>query len=66
MAGWGCENKKEHQKHWVVLKRNYQESAFNGYHREYTDRSTVMCPLCYRVWRTKAAYVRSLPDRKDG
>jgi hypothetical protein len=57
---------REHQADWVVLQRKCNHSAFNGYHWTPSDYSSVRCghPGCGRVWRTKAAYVDSLPDAK--
>lgn len=48
------------QKQWRVIKRNYNNSAFNGYQRTFSDYSTVTCMACGAVWRTKAAYVEDL------
>lgn len=47
---------------WVVIQRNCNHSAFNGYHRTYSDYSTVYCPACRAVGRTKALFVLSLKD----
>jgi hypothetical protein len=47
---------------WFVVQRNYQASAFNGYHREFTERSTIVCGQCGAVGRTKARFVDKLPD----
>ena len=47
---------------WRVMQRHYQRSAFNGYRREYTSRSTVRCLVCGGTWRTKAGYVEDLLD----
>lgn len=51
----------EHRKHWSVIQRKCNCSAFNGYHVTPSDYSAVLCPLCPTVWRTKAAFVDSLP-----
>jgi hypothetical protein len=56
---------REHRERWVVLQRNGNCSAFNGYHWTPSDYSSVMCAKpggCGRVWRTNAAYVDRLPD----
>jgi hypothetical protein len=55
---------REHRKHWAVLQRKGNCSAFNGYHWTPSDYSAVRCaaPGCGRAWRTKAAYVDTLPD----
>ena len=47
---------------WFVYKRNYNTSAFNGYHYTPSDYSSVSCRECGACWRTKAAYVGLLPD----
>jgi hypothetical protein len=54
----------EHRAYWVVIQRECNHSAFNGYHRAPSDYSGLKCwaPGCGRAWRTKAAYVRELPD----
>lgn len=58
----------EHRGHWVVVQRKCNHSAFNGYHFTPSDYSAVQCnPAtggCGRVWRTKAAYVDKLPDKR--
>lgn len=58
-----CKN-KAHRPSWVVSMRNYNQSAFNGYHKTYSEYSEVRCTVggCRSVWRTKAAYVNELPD----
>ena len=47
---------------WVVLQRNGNYSAFNGYHWTPSDYSAVQCHVCGAIWRTKADFVLSLPD----
>lgn len=47
---------------WTVYKRRFNTSAFNGGKRTASDYSSVRCRVCRAVWRTKAAYVRKLPD----
>ncbi len=47
---------------WFVVQRNYQASAFNGYRREFSERSTVVCGQCGAVGRTAASFVDRLPD----
>lgn len=59
--GGACKN-RDHRRHWRVLMRNANRSAFNGYRRTPSDYSAVRCPACHLVWRTKAAYVATLPD----
>jgi hypothetical protein len=57
---------RDHREFWVVLQRECNYSAFNGYRYTPSDYSTVAChaPGCGRAWRTKAAYVGALPDVK--
>lgn len=47
---------------WFVLRRNYSRSAFNGYKKQWSDFSDVMCRACEEHWRTKAGFVVALPD----
>jgi hypothetical protein len=47
---------------WYVVHRECNYSAFNGYHRTWSAYSAVRCNTCGGSWRTKAAYVRRLPD----
>ena len=60
-----CKN-KAHRPFWVVVQRNYNMSAFNGYRKTYSEYSLVRCTFgwCRAAWRTKAAYVADLPDAK--
>lgn len=58
----GERKKPVKDRRWVVYQRNCHHSAFSGYHRTYSDYSTVKCNGCGAVGRTKAAYVRDLPD----
>lgn len=47
---------------WVVIDRNCNYSAFNGYHWTSSDYSQVYCKACHTTGRTKANYVCELPD----
>lgn len=70
MSGWqGCTcegTRKQKMKNWYVVMRNYNLSHFERPKgcRHYSDYSTVMCKGegCSMVIRTKAGYVKSLPD----
>jgi hypothetical protein len=53
---------RAHRDDWVVTMRNFNMSAFNGYHHTSSDYSELVCLECGRRWRTKARYVRHLPD----
>lgn len=65
-ANIACTDRKAHQPHWYVIQRYCNYSAFNGYHRTPSDYSAIRCPTCRGVWRTKAAYVATLPDAPAG
>lgn len=55
-----------HRDEWFVRDRKVNYSAFNGGRRTPSDYSSVECPVCPRVWRTKARYVDDLPDEVPG
>jgi hypothetical protein len=59
--GASCKH-PEHRYKWFVQDRKCNYSAFNGWHRTPSEYSAVWCPLCPTQWRTKAAYVNTLPD----
>lgn len=65
-AGFNCKcperAKPVAERAWRVTQRNYQTSAFSGYRKEYTARSTVQCTACRCIGRTSASYVDRLPD----
>lgn len=63
-GGVPCENRREHKELWRVLVRKANYSAFSGGRRTPSAYSEVHCPACSGVWRTKAAYVDQLPDKK--
>lgn len=44
----------------MVRQRNCNHSAFNGYHRTYSDYSEVVCLACGSCGWTKARYVDQL------
>ncbi|MEY9937329.1 hypothetical protein [Streptacidiphilus sp. MAP5-3] len=46
----------------LVITRNANYSAFNGGRRTPSDYSQLTCLACGRAWRSKATYVRELPD----
>lgn len=62
--GCHCEERRKpiEKRNWVVRQRHCHHSAFAGYHRTYSDYSTVACNTCGEVGRTKANYVSLLPD----
>ncbi|MFD4397241.1 hypothetical protein [Kitasatospora sp. NPDC058478] len=62
MSGGNTCRDKTHRPRWRVQLRNANRSAFNGYRLTPSDYSEVRCGECGHVWRTKAAYVTTLPD----
>ena len=46
----------------VVIQRNQNTSAFNGYRPTWSAYSEVRCVETRALWRTKGAYVDDLPD----
>jgi hypothetical protein len=59
-----CPERKKpiEERNWVVVDRYCNYSAFNGYHRTYSDYSGLKCLSCGQPWRTKAAYVTKIRD----
>lgn len=49
-------------RNWVVLDRQANHSAFNGYHWTPSAYSHLLCNTCRASGRTKAAYVAFVPD----
>ena len=47
---------------WLVIHRNHNHSAFNGYHETQSDYSAITCKKCGASWRTNANYVADLAD----
>jgi hypothetical protein len=62
-----CPERKKpvEERNWVVIDRNCHYSAFNGYKRTWSERSTVLCKSCGAVGRTKAKYVVRLKDESE-
>jgi len=50
----------------VVVQRKCNYSAFSGYSYTPSDWSGIRCTECNRYWRTKGAYVDTLPDAPYG
>lgn len=65
-GGAACQCEERHkpmaQREWYVVQRNCNHSAFNGYHRTYSDYSSISCAKCPGHWRTKASFVSRLRD----
>ena len=59
-----CGREKRDHSDLVVVKRNFNRSAFNGYRYTPSDYSLVKCtrPGCFGMWRSKSRYVDTLPD----
>jgi len=55
----------ERPRAWLVLRRNETCSAFNGYRRQWSRYSNVMCQVCGQYWRTEAKWVGKLRDCTD-
>jgi hypothetical protein len=53
---------RKHRAAWLVAVREANYSAFNGGRRTPSAYSQCWCSTCGRRWRTKAAYVKDLPD----
>ena len=51
----------ERPRQWVVIRRNWAASAFEGYRRRWSDQSTIACLVCGACWRTKMD-VSPFPD----
>ena len=51
--------------HVVVITRNGNYSAFNGYRFAASDYSQVRCVTCGASWRTKARWVAGCRDAAD-
>lgn len=49
-----------------IVHRNHNHSAFNGYHRTWSEYTGVVCINCGRSWRTKAAWLWRTPMLKKG
>jgi hypothetical protein len=47
---------------WVVLYRCCNYTMLSDWERVPSVCSSVSCQVCGRIWRTKAKYVRRLPD----
>jgi hypothetical protein len=60
-GGPGCKHKPRRD-HVVVVTRNGNYSAFNGYAFTPSDYSAVRCLVCGCYWRTKAAWVTLCRD----
>lgn len=61
-GGVTCKCTKPIKARGVVIDRQCNYSAFSGYHYTPSAYSRVACVECGTHWRTKAAYVRELPD----
>lgn len=58
----GKNGRVRHSGPLVVLTRNANRSAFNGYRHTPSAYSAVKCMCCGRHWRSKGAFVDTLPD----
>lgn len=62
-GGEACRN-PAHRSTWVVVDRECNYSAFNGYRQTPSAYSLIRCGEGGAMWRTKAGYVDDLPDAK--
>lgn len=62
--GTACQHKPRAE-HVVVVVRQGNYSAFNGYRFTPSAYSQVRCLVCGRYWRTNAAWVGSCRDAAD-
>ena len=53
------------ERHWRVLARRCNYSAFNGYHYTPSNWSHMKCLHCRASWRTKAKYVADFRDATE-
>ncbi len=60
-GGQACQDRRAHRAEWLVITYKAHYSSFNGGQRTASAYSAVKCRACGRVWRTKAAYVDTLP-----
>lgn len=64
-GGVYCINPVLHRPWWRIIQRYCNHSAFNGYHQTPSQWSSVRCLDCGGFWRTKAAYVSTIPSATD-
>jgi len=59
-----CAQRKKpvNKRRWLVMDRNCNYSAFNGYRKTFSDYSAIRCMCCGAYWRTKSRYVDYLDD----
>jgi hypothetical protein len=60
-GGVACRCEPKTRAGWYVANYRCNYSTFNGNRRTPSDYSAVRCQTCGASWRTKAAYVESLP-----
>lgn len=66
MSGGQACRTKDHRPRWRVRQRNQNRSAFNGGRATWSAWSEIVCLAngCPGIWRTKASYVRDIPDER--
>ena len=62
MSGGAACRAKDHRH--VVVDRNCNYSAFNGYRQMWSRYSLIRCIDTGALWRTAAAYADDLPDAR--
>lgn len=60
----GERHKPAKRRAWAVYQRMCNHSAFNGRRFTPSDYSDLVCHVCGAVGRTKAGYVKDIPDFK--
>jgi hypothetical protein len=61
--GIACRD-RAHRDTWEVWSRRCNYSAFSGSRWTPSNYSQIHCRTCGHLWRSKAAYVSGLPDRR--
>ena len=62
--GYACKVPAHRATGWEVWQYRCNYSAFSGSRYTPSDYSLVYCRECRALWRTKAAYVNTLPLAK--
>jgi hypothetical protein len=62
-SGVACPD-KDHRPSWRVVQYHCNQSVFNGGRITRSPYSLLRCGTCDAAWRTKAAYVEEIVNRK--
>lgn len=63
-GGTACRNSL-HKASWTVRVYKANHSAFGGGKRQPSDWSDLYCAVCQTSWRSKSAYVDTLPRERN-